>query len=250
MECYLISGQDIIKLVHIIFIMKGDQKLHDGHRSRLRKKFILNDIDNFEDHEILELALFYAIPRKNTNEIAHKLLESFGSIAAVFDAPINMLKEVEGVGESAAVFIKMLSSLARIYVEKKHSDKNQILDNSKINDRLMLKFIGRMEEVVAIVLLDAKGKIVYEGVINKGTVNAVDIYVRKIIERIVLYNASSIVLAHNHPSGFAVPSADDIESTAKLTKIFSGMRVNFLDHIIVADGDYVSLRDCGIEEVF
>jgi DNA repair protein RadC len=224
--------------------------LHSGHRDRLRKKFLLNDIDNFEDHEILELALFYAIPRKNTNEIAHQLLESFGSISAVFDAPLNMLKEVEGVGESAAIFIKMISGLTRVYMEKKIADSSKAPTVSEINNRLMMKFIGRTEEAVAIVLLDAKGKITYEGIVNKGTVNAVDIYVRKIIELIVLYQASSIILAHNHPSGFAIPSVDDIESTAKLNKILAGMRVGFLDHIIVADGDYVSLRDCGIKDVF
>ena len=87
--------------------------MHDGHRLRIRKKFILNGFDNFEDHEILELALFYAIPRKNTNVIAHELLDKFGTVDAVFDAPMNMLKEVEGIGESAAVFIKMISGLAR-----------------------------------------------------------------------------------------------------------------------------------------
>lgn len=216
----------------------------------MRKKFLLNGIDNFEDHEILELALFYAIPRKNTNEIAHKLLENFGSVAAVFDAPLNMLKEVHGVGESAAVFLKMISSLARIYMEQKHTCNHKALSDSEINDRLMMKFIGRMEETVAIALLDAKGKIVYEGIVNKGTVNSVDIYARKIIELIVLYNANSVVLAHNHPSGFAIPSVEDIETTVKLNKIFMSMRINFLDHIIVADGDYVSLRECGIKDVF
>ncbi len=224
--------------------------MHDGHRDRIRKKFLLNGTDNFEEHEVLELALFYAIPRKNTNEIAHRLLESFGSITAIFDAPINMLKEVHGVGESAAVFIKMISSLARIYMEKKHSDVHGTFSLAEISNKLMLKFIGRMEEAVAIALFDAKGKIVYEGIVNKGTVNAVDIYARKIIELVVLYNASSVILAHNHPSGFAIPSVDDIESTAKLNKIFMGMRVSFLDHIIVADGDYVSLRECGIKDVF
>lgn len=85
---------------------------------------------------------------------------------------------------------------------------------------------------------------------NKGTVNAVDIYARKIIELIVLYNASSVILAHNHPSGFAVPSVEDIDSTAKLNKILQSMHVSLLDHIIVADGDYVSLRECGIKDVF
>lgn len=224
--------------------------MHDGHRSRIRKKFILNGLDNFEDHEILELALFYAIPRKNTNVIAHELLEKFGTVDAIFDAPLNMLKEIEGIGESAAIFIKMISGLARVYMERKFKSNEKSPDMSDINNKITLKFIGRMEELVVLVLLDAKGKVIYDGVVNKGTVNAVDIYARKIIELIVLYNASSVILAHNHPSGFAVPSVEDVESTAKLNKVLCSMNVNLLDHIIVADGDYVSLRECGIKDVF
>lgn len=224
--------------------------MHDGHRSRIRKRFMLNGFDGFEDHEILELALFYAITRKNTNVIAHELLNKFGTVDAVFDAPINMLKEIEGVGESAAIFIKMISGLARIYMERKFKNDEKAPEISDINDRITLKFIGRSEELVVVVLFDAKGKVIYEGVVNKGTVNAVDIYARKIIELIVLYNASSVILAHNHPSGFAVPSVEDIESTAKLNKILQSMHVNLIDHIIVADGDYVSLRECGIKDVF
>lgn len=224
--------------------------MHDGHRLRIRKKFILNGFDNFEDHEILELALFYAIPRKNTNVIAHELLDKFGNVDAVFDAPMNMLKEVEGIGESAAVFIKMISGLARIYMERKFKNIEKVPNMSDINDKITFKFIGRTEELVVIVLLDAKGKVLYEGVVNKGTVNAVDIYARKIIELIVLYNASSVIIAHNHPSGFAVPSVEDIESTSKLNKVLKSMHVELLDHIIVADGDYVSLRDCGMKDIF
>ena len=97
--------------------------MHQGHRERMRKKFLLNGFDNFEDHEILEFILFYAIPRKDTNEIAHLLIEKFGSIDTILDAPINLLKEVSGIGESAAIFIKMISSLARTYVERKNSAK-------------------------------------------------------------------------------------------------------------------------------
>lgn len=224
--------------------------MHDGHRLRIRKKFILNGFDNFEDHEILELALFYAIPRKNTNVVAHELLDKFGTVDAVFDAPMNVLKEVEGIGESAAVFIKMISGVARIYMERKFKNIEKAPNMSDINDKITFKFIGRTEELVVIVLLDAKGKVLYEGVVNKGTVNAVDIYARKIIELIVLYNASSVIIAHNHPSGFAVPSVEDIESTSKLNKVLKSMHVELLDHIIVADGDYVSLRDCGMKDIF
>lgn len=218
--------------------------MHQGHRERMRKKFLLNGFDNFEDHEILEFMLFYAIPRKDTNEIAHLLIEKFGSIDAILDAPINLLKEVSGIGESAAIFIKMISSLARIYVERKNNSKNDYTDESDLNHRIALKFIGRMEETVAAILLDAKGKIIYEGIVSKGSVNSVDIYLRKIIELITLYNASSILIAHNHPSGIAVPSQEDITTTKNLATIFKGMNINFLDHIIVADHDFVSLKEC------
>ncbi len=224
--------------------------MHDGHRDRLRKKFIMNDTDSMEDHEILELALFYAIPRKNTNEIAHNLLKHFGSISSVFDAPISSLKEVDGIGENAAVFIKLISSLSRIYTERKYNSKQSILKLSEINDRLLKKFIGRNEEVVAIALLDAKGKLVYDGVINKGTINGVDLYIRKIIELVVNYNAVSVAISHNHPSGVALPSADDIKSTERINNILAGMQVKLLDHIIVADQDYVSMRESFIGSMF
>lgn len=220
--------------------------MHEGHRSRLKDKFLLGGIDNFKDHEVLELLLFYAIPRKNTNDIAHRLLQKFGSLDAVFDSPINLLKTVDGVGESAAIFIKIIANITRLYVERKYMNRKTALSVREMNDKLMMKFIGRQEETVAIMLLDAKGKILYDGIVNKGTVNAVDIYMRKIIELIVLYSASAVILAHNHPSGVAVPSKDDIQTTLSVNNILKSMKVSLLDHIVVADGDYVSMNDCGM----
>ncbi len=222
--------------------------MHEGHRKRLKNKFLIDGIDNFKDHEVLELLLFYAIPRKNTNEIAHKLLQKFGTLDAIFDSPISLLKTVEGVGDSAAIFIKIISNITRLYVERKYVRTKKVFKLDEMNNKLMMKFIGRQEETVAIMILDAKGKILYEGIVNKGTVNAVDLYMRKIIELVVLYNASAVILAHNHPSGVAVPSRDDIETTNAINNILKNMKVNLLDHIIVADGDYVSMKDCGMLE--
>lgn len=222
--------------------------MHEGHRKRLKDKFLLSSIDNFEDHEVLELLLFYAIPRKNTNVVAHNLLKKFGSVDAVFDSPLNLLKTVDGVGESTAIFIKIISSTARLYVERKYVNCKKALSHQEMNDKLMMKFIGRQEETVAIMLLDAKGKVLYDGIVNKGTVNAVDIYMRRIIELIVLYNASAIILAHNHPSGVAVPSRDDIETTLAISNILKSMKIHLIDHIVVADGDYVSMKECGMLE--
>ncbi len=224
--------------------------MHEGHRQRIRKKFISHGLDNFEDHEVLELMLFYAVPRKDTNEIAHRLLNTFGSIPAIFDAPINLLKEVEGIGESVAIFVKLIPELTRLYSERKFSTVNHSMELKSLCDKLSLKFIGRTIEAVAVMLFDAKGKIIYDGIVNKGSVNAVEMYSRKIIELVVLYNACSIILAHNHPSGVAVPSQADVESTRHLSRVLRNMRVTLLDHIIVADDDYVSMRDCGLDEVF
>lgn len=224
--------------------------MHEGHRERIRRKFISYGLDNFEDHEILEIMLFYAIPRRDTNEIAHRLINTFGSIPAIFDAPLNLLKEVEGVGESAAVFIKLMPEITRVYSERKFSAPNCSLEVKNLSDKLSLKFIGRTIEAVAVMLFDAKGKIIYDGIVNKGSVNAVEMYSRKIIELVVLYNACSLILAHNHPSGVAVPSQADIDSTRSLSRVLRNMRVTLLDHIIVADDDYISMRDCGFDEVF
>jgi DNA repair protein RadC len=163
----------------------------------------------------------------------------------VFDASIGLLKKVGGIGESVAVFIKLISALARVYYEKKYSLVNNICSLGDLCEKLLTKFIGRTEEIVVVMLLDAKGKIVFDGIVSKGTVNAVDLYSRRIVELIVLYSACSMILAHNHPSGLAVPSKDDVETTAQFIKLLRSMRVTLLDHIIVADNDYVSMRDCG-----
>lgn len=222
--------------------------MHSGHRKRIKEKYIRDGIDKFNDHEILELALYYAIPRKNTNEIAHALIDKFGTLSAVFNASISMLKEVEGMGESSALFIKLIPDLARAYLVNSMSHNN-IMTVKEACDKLTLNFVGRMEEVVALMLFDAKNKLVYDGVINKGTVNAVDLYARKIVELIVMYNACSGIIAHNHPSGLAFPSNDDLSSTDRLKVIFKNMGVKFIDHIIVADGDYISLASSDMDKL-
>ena len=222
--------------------------LHDGHRERIRKRYFENGVDGMQPHEVLELALFYAIPRKNTNVIAHELLNKFGTISAVFDAPLKLLEEVDGIGRSAAKFIKLIPELSRIYMEDKYNNDDNIVTDDAICDRICLKLLNRTDEMVAAVLLDAKGKLVYDGIVSKGTINSVDICIRKIVELVMTYNACSIVIGHNHPSGMAIPSNDDITTTKKLFQILSTMKVTLLDHIIVADNEYTSLRDSEISE--
>lgn len=217
---------------------------HIGHRDRLRKKFLDNSFDGLEMHEILELMLYYAIPRKDTNPIAHQLIDSFGSISAVFDAPIDKLKE-QGISENCAIYLKLIPQICRLYMDDKHNNTDKIIDVENAGEKLKHKFVGRDYEAVVLLLLDSKHKEVFCGVVSKGSVSACEVYVRKIIELAVMYNAKFAVLAHNHPSGLALPSNDDIYTTGKVFKALKLIQVALIDHVIVADDDYVSLRESG-----
>lgn len=223
--------------------------MHDKHRERMRKRYLINGVDTFEDHEVIELALYYIISVKDTNVTAHELMNRFGSISAIFDAPINMLKEVNGIGDRAAIFIKIIADLARLYMDRRFSHKGKIMTFEECCDKIALQFIGRYEELVALMLFDAKGKMLYNGIVSKGTVNAVDLYARKMLNMITTYNAVSVLIAHNHPSGLAFPSNEDIEATAKLLLLLQSMRVRLKDHLIVADGDYLSLRSSDLRTI-
>ena len=230
--------------------MSKKESIHANHRKRLKNRFLMHGEDSFEIHEVLELLLFYAIPRKNTNPVAHSLINKFGSIQCILDAPYNVLRNVYGVGDAVACFFKVILAVIRLYLVTISSYENGFYSREDLNDRLANKFVGRLEETVAIILLDAKCKIIYEGIISYGSYNSVDMNVRKVIELISNYNATAIAFAHNHPSGVALPSKDDIITTKKLKSLFDAMNITFIDHIIVADRDYVSFRDCNFPGIF
>lgn len=224
--------------------MQDEKHIHSGHRQRMKAKFLQTALDGFETHESLELLLYYAVPRKDTNPLAHKLLDHFGSLSAVLDASVDALKEC-GLSENAAVLLKLVPQLSRLYLDDK-ADSGKIVNVGNVGNRLIHKFVGRDYEAVVLLLMDVKYKEVFCGVINKGSVNSCDLYIRKIIENSMIYNASYAVLAHNHPSGLALPSMADIESTVTVSKALSLVGVHLLDHIVVADDDYVSMHQSGL----
>lgn len=226
--------------------MADDNNIHNGHRERMKKQFIENDLDNFLPHQVLELLLFYAIPRRDTNPMAHKLLNEFGSISSILDAPIEMLMK-EGLSESSAVLLKLIPSLSRVYLVDKHKNRDKIVLEEDIFEYMSSKFIGIAEEVVILLLMDAKGKEVYSGIVRRGSVNSVDLYMRGIMNLCLNYNANSAILAHNHPSGVAFPSKADLETTEMVSDSLKVINVKLLDHIIVADGNCVSLRKEGFD---
>lgn len=214
--------------------------VHEGHRSRVRKKFLLNGLDGFETHEALEFLLFYCVHMKNTSELAHRLLDAFGSLSAVFDAPYDALCEF-GLSETQAAFLKLIPEMSRLYIDDKHNNMNKVVDYDTIGDSILRKFIGRENENVLLLLLDAKGKEVFCGIVSKGSLNNTNLPVRKIVDYSLRFNAQSAIIAHNHPSGVALPSRDDLEATANIKHALALIGVHLLDHYIVADNDCVSL---------
>ncbi len=223
----------------------ANENVHSGHRSRVRKKFLDNGIDSFETHEVLELLLFYAVPMKNTSVLAHKLLDAFGSISAVFDAPFDALISV-GLTESQAVMLKLIPDITRLYIDDKHNNSSKIVDYDKVGEKIVTKFIGRENENVLLMLVDAKGKEIFCGIVSKGSLNDATFPIRRIVDFALRYNAKSAIIAHNHPSGLALPSRDDVEATVNLKNALELIGVRLLDHFIVADNDCVSLAQSGI----
>lgn len=220
--------------------------IHRGHRKRLKKKFLNYGIDALEKHEVLELLLYYAIPRRDTNVVAHKLIEACGSLSGVFDASHSTLVNVEGVGEHTAILISLIPGISRLYNEDKSMDFNKVMTRDKIISTMCDKFIGRSNEHVVLMLLDAKLKMLFCGVMNEGTINKTDVYIRKLVDCCVRHNASYAVMAHNHPSGVALPSSEDLRTTQSVMYALSCINVKLIDHIIVADGDCISIAESDI----
>ena len=218
---------------------------HDGHRQRLKQLFLKEGLDNFYDYQALELLLYYCIPRKDTNPIAHSLIDTFGSLSQVLEAPVEELMRVEGVGEHAATFLHLVTEVGRYYLVNRGSQV-KILPTIEDCAKYMLPyFFGRRNETVFLLCLDAKCKVLCCRELGEGTVKSAAISVRKIMETALTVNATTVVLAHNHPSGIAVPSGDDIQTTRRIAAALSAVEIHLADHIVVADDDYVSMVQSG-----
>ncbi len=218
---------------------------HTGHRERLKKRFRQEGLDHFAPHEVLELLLFYCIPRKNTNEIAHRLLARFHSVHGVLNASEAELSKVEGMGESATSFIQLLRQAHRYYEVSAVSD--ELLTSLDACGRYIVpRFLGQRNEVVYLLCLDAKCKALECFQVGQGSVNSTAVPIRRIVELALGVNATSVVLAHNHPSGIALPSDEDKLTTHRVAIALRSVEIELVDHIIVADGDYVSLRQSGL----
>ena len=223
----------------------ANPSVHKGHRERLKARFLETGLDSFTDVQALELLLFYAIPQKDTNPIAHALLDRFGSLSQVLDAPLEALKKVPGISDHSASLLRLVTELARFY-QVDSAQRTEVLTSLDACGRYLVpRFFGRKVETVFLLCLDAKCKVLCCREIGEGSVNAASISVRKVVEAALSANATSVVLAHNHPSGVALPSADDVQTTCRIAAALSAVEVQLIDHIVVAEGDFISMVQSG-----
>lgn len=219
--------------------------IHQGHRQRLKDRFLKEGLDNFEELYVLELLLYYCIAQKDTNPIAHALLDHFGSLPGVFQATPEELQKVPGIGPNAATFLTLIPQVGRYY-QVKRTEPGAILSTIKqCGDYMVPYFYGREHETVFLLCLDAKCKVLCCKLVGEGSVNSASIPIRRVVEIALNANATTVVLAHNHPSGLALPSADDIQTTLQLARAMDAVEIKLADHIVVADNDFVSLTQSG-----
>lgn len=224
------------------------ENIHTGHRERLRKRFLKYGLESFSDTEALELLLFYALPRRDTNALAHTLLNNFGGFKAVMEAELSQLAAVQGVGESAAALIKLTADLSRRYMSAQRPENLPVKSSVDAGELLLPVFAYETDEVVYALMLNGKSAVSYRQEIARGMPDKVAFSVRSVVDAALKHKAVKVIIAHNHPGGNALPSETDIKSTRQLKAALHTIGVELVDHIIVCDDDFVSLRDSGCFE--
>ena len=218
---------------------------HDGHRDRMRDRITSGGISSLQNHEILEYLLYAFIPRKNTNDIAHKLIEKFGSFSGVLNADENALLEVDGMTKNAALFLANLPEVFRVYLSDVDSKRMSLSGRGVIRSFLGAKLYGLpYEQVVAVALDNQDGFIALEKIAS-GDGASVKVEVREIVDFALKHKAVNIVLAHNHPSGQINQSKADVELTADILATLSTIGIKLEDHIIFSGSEFYSFTDSG-----
>jgi len=208
---------------------------HEGHRKRMRHRFLEEGLDSFADHEVLEYALSYAVPRGDTNETAHRLLTRFGSLAAVFETDPSDLAAVAGMGARTAAFLSFVPQLARRYLKDRVETAKPCLKTSEEAMSYAIPLMaGRADEVFYVVSLDASCRVLHAALLTRGTVAEARLHPRQVVEVALRNRASSVLFIHNHPAGTARPSTDDLRLTETLVKALQPLSIKVLDHIVVA----------------
>ena len=225
-----------------------DKNIHKEHRERMKSRFLQDGLDVLDAHQVLELLLFYSIPRRDTNVIAHRLIDKFGSLPSVFDAPYEELLSIEGISDHSATLIKLVPALINRYSADKNKSRIRISSLDDAGRYLVNRYEGIEVETVYLMLLDNKNDLIDCVKIHEGSINSSAITTRVLVEAALYKHASSVILAHNHPRGIALPSSDDLHTTRTVRSAFDAVGVNMLAHLIVAGNSFCDILEHKKEE--
>ena len=220
--------------------MDEPTNLHQGRRKRVKQKYVQHGADSFSDHEILELLLYYCYPRQDTNPIAHKMINKFDGLNNLVDADVKQIMNECGVTENVAILVSLVPKIAKRYMENLWQEK-PVLDNTGIlGEYAKTLFIGKKYECFYVICLNSQYALQGATLVHEGTIDSVAVYPRNLIEVCLRYNASYVVLAHNHPSGELTASKEDLQVTREIITALKVIDIKVVDHIIVAGNDYFS----------
>ena len=227
------------------------EQIHNGHRQRMKNRFFNGGLASFEQHEIIEMLLFFGVARKDTNPLAHRLINTFGSLNGVLDAPREELLRVDGVTEHIATLLNFSGALAKEYFRRQAGSGLMLQTTDETGKFVMPQFVGADREMVFLICMDNRCRVLNSSMIFKGDVNATEISIRAVLQTALRHNSTSVIIAHNHPKGFAIPSKQDIITTIALRKALNTAGIMLVDHLVVTDDDFVSMRDTeGLSHIF
>ena len=215
-------------------------RLHKEHRQRVRERYAATGFEGFSSHEILEYLLFYAIPRHDTNPIAHTLINKYGSLSAVLEAPYEELAHMEGMGPVSAQFLSMLPQLARVYLMDRQISLKSY-DATAIKRYLQPMFVGATTELLILMLFDNGMHLLACRCVAKGSISKVQACLRDLADLAIRHRATAAVLAHNHPSGFPFPSEPDKATTIAVGRFFEQIDVTLLEHFVFTERSCVPM---------
>lgn len=221
---------------------------HDGHRTRMREKIEKTGLDPLADHEVLEFMLFPFVPRRNTNETGHALMDKFGSFADVFNADLADLEKVPGMTHNAALFFSVMPEIIRRYIVSVAKKRPRLSGRRAVRDYIGKEMFGMPVEAACAAALDAQDGLIKFERLAVGTGDGVDLTVRAVVEFVLRTNAVSVVIAHNHPSGNARPSQGDYDITLEISDVLGSLGVRLADHIVYAGTESFSFEENGLIE--
>ena len=221
------------------------ESIHKGHRARLRHRVEKESLANFEEHQVLEYILTYVIPQKDTNPLAHTLINTFGSIDKVLEAKVEDLEKVDGVGHITAMFLNSYLGVLYHYEKAKQKDDIVLDTPKKASDYCKSLLKNSKQEEIYLSCLDAQYKVLHTAIIKTGDETKINVSPRQILDSVLRNNASNIIMCHNHPKGTPNPSSEDIKFTRDLSLILMLNDTKLLDHIIISPNGYFSFRASG-----